>query len=475
MSETSFKIKCSKSASARRFSLSKPTLADLRNHVEASWGASGPSFWYVDDDGDRIEVINNEDFEAASSQLKSSCVCLNVDFISDQVEFKSSGNGDWVSSGSACSETSHDDDGFISVELHRPVEDALSSIVVADFPISSRDHPSPVTVSQSSGSEEIATERQDQGPLAADVAYQHKIVNAIEEMVTSSGMGWSRESFRAAVESSDAVSLKLMIQNSLLLSSCVSQVREIAHTAIKRIEHCMVKSSKAERREQKAAAKLERHVMGHPPAEELKQADLLAAPVHDAAALGIGARSYSQRVETQLASRDKVASRFAGCVNSVHPLHDTSSAEYAHQCRRAQTIRETERAQVAAAIERNLATRHSLRDLKKAHIVVAPVEARAAALERAMIAKRLEKDLFRGRLASQHSEAAVDSSVQKPDLSWASIAGSHASSEDIRRYKTCSDTLGSMGFDPSEELWLAIVAHNCNIDAILQHTFHPFN
>jgi hypothetical protein len=127
MSETSFKIKCSASASARRFSLSKPTLAALRSHVEASWGASGPSFWYVDVDSDRIEVMDDNDFEVACSQLRSSCVCLNVDFVSDRIEFRSEGNVDWDLSVSAGSETSQDDDGFITVELHRPVEDALPS------------------------------------------------------------------------------------------------------------------------------------------------------------------------------------------------------------------------------------------------------------------------------------------------------------------------------------------------------------
>jgi hypothetical protein len=79
MSETSFKISCSASASARRLSLSKPTLADLRSHVEASWGASGPSFWYNDDDGSRISVETDRGLDAAVAAMRA-CVALNVDF-----------------------------------------------------------------------------------------------------------------------------------------------------------------------------------------------------------------------------------------------------------------------------------------------------------------------------------------------------------------------------------------------------------
>jgi hypothetical protein len=474
MSETSFKIKCSKSASARRFSLSKPTLADLRSHVEASWGASGPSFWYVDDDGDRIEVLDDNDFDAASSQLKSSCVCLNVEFVSDRIEFKSSGNGDWVSS-VASSETSHDDDGFISVELHRSVEDALLPIAVAEVPVSPTEHQKHTSEIQEHdfNHEHLFHDcggLQNQG-LQDDAAYHRKIANAIEDLVTSSGMGWSHESFRAAVESSDAASLKIMIRNALILNSCVTQVQEIAHTAIKRIEHCMSKSLNAERREHKSAAKFEQYLMAQPSAEQLKRVHTQDGRVDDAAAVRAHA---TQRIENQLAARNKIVSRFAGIVNTGHPLCDTSSAEYAHQCHRAQTLREMERAQVAATIERNLATRHTLRELKKAHIVVAPVEARAAALERAMNARRLEKDLCRNRLAPRHSDTPVDM-PEKPNLfSWASISGSHASSEEIQRYESCLATLGSMGFGEGEDmkldaLRLVIVQNNGDMDSILQN------
>jgi hypothetical protein len=504
MSETSFKIKCSKSASARRFSLSKPTLADLRSHVEASWGASGPSFWYVDDDGDRIEVLDDNDFDAASSQLKSSCVCLNVDFVSDRIEFKSSGNGDWVSS-VASSETSHDDDGFISVELHRSVEEALFPIAAAEVPVSPTDHQKHASETQehdfnndhlwlqnqglNTGTSPVCTLAhriganpwKDAAPAAPngnnaaagstpgqdDAAYHRKIAHAIEELVTSSGMGWSHESFRAAVGSSDAASLKIMIRNALLLNSCVTQVQEIAHTAIKRIELCMSKSVNAERREHKSAAKFEQHLMmAQPSAEQLKRVHAQDARVDDAAAVRAHA---TQRIENQLAARNKIVSRFAGILNPGHPLCDTSSAEYAHQCHRAQTMREMERAQVAATIERNFATRHSLRELKKAHIVVAPVEARAAALERSMNARRLEKELRLPR----HSDAPVDVPEKPNVFSWASVSGSHASSEEIQRYESCLATLGSMGFGEGEDmqldaLRLVIVQNNGDIESILQ-------
>jgi hypothetical protein len=344
MSETSFKIKCHDNA--RRFSLSKPTLADLRSHVEACWGGIGARFWYVDDDSDRIEVIDDNDFEAACSRVRSSCVVLHVDFDADRTKLRSEGSVDWVSSDSASSETSQDDDGFISVELHHLVEDALPSIVVADVPIT-HDH-FPVAIS--SGVAAIETEDEDHGVGAADSIYRLKIVNVIEDMATSSGMGWSHDSFRAAVQSSDAASLKLMIQNALLLRSCVNHVQEIAHTAIKRIENFMVQSSqaesreqKAERRQQKRAAKLEQHLQTRPSVEQPKQVPSHAAAVHDAAGLGIGACAAAHRDENASAARNKVASRFAGCVNPAHPLNDTSSVEYARECHRAQTMREMER------------------------------------------------------------------------------------------------------------------------------------
>jgi hypothetical protein len=120
MSETSFKIKCSKSASARRFSLSKPTLADLRSHVEASWGASGPSFWYVDDDGDRISVETDHELDAAIAAMRGTCASLNVDFSSGS-SFDAS-NGALASPVSISHQPSDDEDGFITVELHSESE-----------------------------------------------------------------------------------------------------------------------------------------------------------------------------------------------------------------------------------------------------------------------------------------------------------------------------------------------------------------
>jgi hypothetical protein len=114
-------IKCPKSSSARRFSLCKPAIASLCSHDIMSkllGGASGPSFWYVEDDGDRVEVLDDNDFQAAISRLKSSCVSLYEDFVSDKIEFWSNKNDDVASSALASSEFSHDNDGFISVEQH---------------------------------------------------------------------------------------------------------------------------------------------------------------------------------------------------------------------------------------------------------------------------------------------------------------------------------------------------------------------
>ena len=580
MSETSFKIKCSKSSSARRFSLSKPTIASLGSHVAASWGASGPSFWYVDDDGDRIEVMDDNDFQAATSQLKSSCVCLNVDFVSDQIEFKSSKSDDTVPSNSASSESSHDDDGFISVELHvdSSVQTPLPSVVVADVAAASEDVEKHATEGQErdldqeqrlqavqaalsagfgidgwtasglNSNVEVEAERQNQSQQAADVEYRLKIANAIEDMVVSSGMGFTSDSFRAAVESSDPASLKQVIRNALFLGSCFAQVQEIAQTAIKRIEKCMTqsvhvatatetniqclmqrlsisdmphsdlhawlkyqatreqlsclsvpeerhlksyaaKAARDERREQKLAAKLERHLMTRPSAEQLKQAHIIMEPV-EARAAALERVMIAQRLEKDLSARHKVASRFAGCVVAGHALSDPTSADYAHQCHQAQTLRQIERAQVAATIERNLVARHSLRELKKAHIVVAPVEARAAALERTMNAQRLEKDLARskvaprnagyawtGRSAEESQEvspvqpAASDQSLELDQLhiSRAQLAGPNAPSQDVQRYQRAFATLGSMGFGQGEDVRLAVYAHNGDINAIVQH------
>jgi hypothetical protein len=233
-------------------------------------------------------------------------------------------------------------------------------------------------------------------------------------------------------------------------------------------------------------------LMTRPSAEQLKQARIIVEPA-EAAVAAVERRMIAQRIESELVARNKVASRFAGCVSAAHPLCDTSSAEYAHHCRREQCVREMDRAQVAATIERNLATRHSLRDLKKAHIVVAPVEARAAALERTMNAKRLEKDLARNRsVVPRHSgivahncaaAAQEDSASFHADsvsteqvshlptrcLSWASLAGAHASACDFQNYASCSAALEAMGFEPTEGLRRAIVTHNGDVNAVLQH------
>lgn len=80
MPETSFKVKCSKTATARRFSLSNPTIASLCSHAEASWGINDPRFWYVDDDGDRISVEDDHELSAAIAAMRDSCVNLCADF-----------------------------------------------------------------------------------------------------------------------------------------------------------------------------------------------------------------------------------------------------------------------------------------------------------------------------------------------------------------------------------------------------------
>ena len=122
MSETYFKIKCSKSSSARRFSLSKPTLAGLSNHVEASWGASGPNFWYVDDDGDRINVKNEHELGAAIAGMRDLCVSLNVDFdLGPETDALAS-----LVSGSLSSD---DEDGFISVVLDSDTATGRAALV----------------------------------------------------------------------------------------------------------------------------------------------------------------------------------------------------------------------------------------------------------------------------------------------------------------------------------------------------------
>jgi hypothetical protein len=213
----------------------------------------------------------------------------------------------------------------------------------------------------------------------------------------------------------------------------------------------------------------------------------------DAHVTAIERSMIAQRIESNLVARNICASRFAGCVSAAHPLCDTSSAECAHQCHRAQTMREMERAQVAATIERNLTTRHFLRELKKAHIVVAPVEARAAALERTMNAKRLEMDLARNRsvvpchsgivspnfaAAAQEDSASFHpdsvstehfSQLPTPSFSWASLAGAQASACDFRNYASFTATLETMGFEQTDVSSPAIVTHNGDVNAILQH------
>ena len=61
-------------------------------------------------------------------------------------------------------------------------------------------------------------------------------------MVASSGTGFTHNSFRAAVASSDAASLKWMIRNALLASSCLAEVQQIGHDAVRRIERSMCTS-----------------------------------------------------------------------------------------------------------------------------------------------------------------------------------------------------------------------------------------
>lgn len=282
MPESSFKIKCSETASARRFSLSNPTLAALKRHVEACWGASGPSFWYVDEDGDRIQVTDDNDLDATSDQMKSSCVCLNVDFVSADAVLKSSGGGDCASPVA----TSQDDDGFISVEFYTEVPQP--SAAATDFPDSFP----------------------EVGPLAAedaahdgdgddcDAAYRRKLADAVEGLVASSGAGWSTASFRAAAHSCDPASLKLLIHSAVIASSCAAQVQHIAQAAIQRIESRMAASLHAATLQHTAAAAL------HPM--------VIAAHTRRG--------GNGQSLQRELAARNKIASRFAGCVAAGHPL-----------------------------------------------------------------------------------------------------------------------------------------------------------
>jgi hypothetical protein len=228
-----------------------------------------------------------------------------------------------------------------------------------------------------------------------------------------------------------------------------------------------------------------------PSADQLKQAHIFVEPL-EARAAALERSLFAQRLETELASRNKVVSRFAGCLPPSHPLNDTSSPQYAHQCHQAETLRATERAQVAATVEKKLATRRSLKELKKAHIFVEPVEARAAALQRTMSAQRLEKDLARKRVSPLHAGHAcadlnsaalqqdsgsieVDSMSTKhhaqfkePNTPWLSLAGFHASPEVLQRYETCFASLLAMGFQESEGLRPAVVMHNGDIDAVLE-------
>ena len=68
----------------RRFSLAVPSLANLCTATDAtSRGSPVHSFWYIDDEGDRIEVTNDADLSEAIrlANLKGAAVKLNWEFI----------------------------------------------------------------------------------------------------------------------------------------------------------------------------------------------------------------------------------------------------------------------------------------------------------------------------------------------------------------------------------------------------------
>jgi len=372
MPETSFKIKCSQTASARRFSLSNPTLAALKRHVATCWGVSGPSFWYVDEDGDRIQVTDDNDFDAASNQMKSSCVCLNVDFVPADAVFKSSGGGDCASPAAS----SQDDDGFISVQLYTEVDEP--SAAATDFP-DSFPEVEPLAAEDSA---------HDGDGDDCDAAYRRKLADAVEDLVASSGAGWSTAAFRAAAHSCDAAALKLLIHSAVIASSCAAQVQSIAQAAVQRIESRM-------------AASLHAATLQHTPA---------AAPHPMAAAAPRGGAGRS--FQRELAARNKIASRFAGCVAAGHPL-----------------------------------------------LTSVPPEQQDVRCGKAAPARRFPPFV-----------PPVSDDCVQPNVPSAPI--NRPSAELMTRREACAATLEGMGFDPSDGfVRLAIDAHDGDVEATLQQLF----
>jgi hypothetical protein len=77
MSAVAFKVKCTES-----FVLANPTIASLRSHIAACWGATEPNFWYIDAQGERISVENNVNLQSAiemDADALNGRACLNAD------------------------------------------------------------------------------------------------------------------------------------------------------------------------------------------------------------------------------------------------------------------------------------------------------------------------------------------------------------------------------------------------------------
>jgi RNA recognition motif-containing protein len=60
MPEVAFEVKCTES-----FVLANPSMASLRSHIAACWGATEPEFWYIDAQGERISVENDHNLQGA--------------------------------------------------------------------------------------------------------------------------------------------------------------------------------------------------------------------------------------------------------------------------------------------------------------------------------------------------------------------------------------------------------------------------
>jgi RNA recognition motif-containing protein len=77
MPEVAFEVKCTES-----FVLTNPSMASLRSHIAASWGATEPEFWYIDAQGERISVENDHNLQGVmemEADALSGSVSLKAD------------------------------------------------------------------------------------------------------------------------------------------------------------------------------------------------------------------------------------------------------------------------------------------------------------------------------------------------------------------------------------------------------------